>query len=402
MDATISRNPALPRKVLHCLIIIALISILVLQQHANIIFNKNDKINYNRNNSNILHKLYKKIVPVNQGLGYNIDDHIKANTSTNQGLIYNVTDYKKASTSTEKGLRYNITDVKTTTFANQRLRYHITDDNISVEAYNVSVSPDVSAPCMIMKNIQPHTHICTYQQSDDIYISRSILGGGAWEGNILRRIQREMKKDKHLGLIDLGANIGVYSLVVANMGHKVVAAEPSSKTIQLFAKSIRMGNLTEKITVLKYGISNKRDAGTLKLVGLNNQGSKAVQPKVQNCSSCETIKLIYMDDIVPFITFNKAIIKIDIEQHEYCAFQNISKLFDKVHIPYIFMEWLIVGERSMNSEKSRLISFLSEKGYIATYLDSALNDVPVSPNLHWTKWPGDITWVYKNTSQHQT
>ena len=71
-----------------------------------------------------------------------------------------------------------------------------------------------------------------------------------WEGGILKKQKKEKKKkafqsivlyDPHLGFIDIGANLGLYSLVAASMGHNVISIEPFDNNLRRFHKSISLG-----------------------------------------------------------------------------------------------------------------------------------------------------------------
>ncbi len=279
--------------------------------------------------------------------------------------------------------------------------------NSVIDVYDVSASPDLIANCTVMPSVKPTTHICCYNKSDDMCISKQLLSGQPWEINSLLMIQKEMRKDPEMGFIDIGANIGVFSLVVATMGHKVVAVEPLTKTIRLLAKSIRMGKLVDNVVLLKTGISDKRQMGALMINPTNRGASLLVRPeRCSQTNTCEHIKLIYMDDLLPFITFNKAILKMDIEQKEHCALQYASRLFNKIHIPYIIMEWKhIRGLYMAHFPKSqdhlkveRAIHFLFQRGYMVTVLNATNHAIPISPTLHWAFWPNDIVWKYEGTS----
>ncbi len=282
-----------------------------------------------------------------------------------------------------------------------------TKQNSIIDVYDVNTSPDINANCTVMATVEPTTYICCYNKSDDVYVSNDLLSGRPWEINSLLMIQKEMRKDPEMGFIDIGANIGVFSLVMATMGHKVVAAEPLTKTIRLLAKSVRMGKLKDNIVLLKTGISDKRQMGSLMINPTNRGASLLVRPeRCSQTNTCEHIKLIYMDDILPFISFNKAILKMDIEKHEHCALQYASRLFDKVHIPYIIMEWVLVRSLYMaNFPKSqdhlkveRAIHFLFQRGYIVTVLNATNHVIPISPTQHWATWPNELIWKYVGTS----
>ena len=53
-----------------------------------------------------------------------------------------------------------------------------------------------------------------------------------------------MYSDPELGFIDIGANIGLYSLVALAMGHTVLAVEPFQVKIPHLRKMNKKKNLT--------------------------------------------------------------------------------------------------------------------------------------------------------------
>lgn len=74
-----------------------------------------------------------------------------------------------------------------------------------------------------------------------------------------------------------------------------------------------------------------------------NIGASNLREKCKaNVLSCPTLQTIYVDDLLEFVTFNKAVLKMDIEGFETHAMQKASMLFKEKYIPYIFMEFLIV------------------------------------------------------------
>jgi hypothetical protein len=109
------------------------------------------------------------------------------------------------------------------------------------------------------------------------------------------------------------------------------------------------------------------------------------------------VQTILMDDIVPYVPFKKAIMKIDIEGQEHKAFVHCKALMDSIDFPYIFMEWQIV--RSFNDTgivedyylTEKLIDVLSEYGY--TPFDTlTFRRTPKLRRENWGKWPKDIIW----------
>ena len=57
-------------------------------------------------------------------------------------------------------------------------------------------------------------------------MSGTIRRVGIWEPHIVKDFQNILYSDPDLGFIDIGANIGLYSLVALAMGHTVLAVEP--------------------------------------------------------------------------------------------------------------------------------------------------------------------------------
>jgi len=88
--------------------------------------------------------------------------------------------------------------------------------------------------------------------------------------------------------------------------------------------------------------------GTFQLgVPADNQGGAYVQRESGDIARCDgdsrcpfNVTTIIMDDLVEVVTFRRAAMKIDIEGHERRAFYHADRLFDNVHVGYIFMEWI--------------------------------------------------------------
>lgn len=65
-------------------------------------------------------------------------------------------------------------------------------------------------------------------------------------------------------LLDIGANIGLYSIYAAKKGiNKVISIEPESQNYGLLNKNIYLNNLSQKITALNLGFSDHEGIETL-------------------------------------------------------------------------------------------------------------------------------------------
>ena len=62
--------------------------------------------------------------------------------------------------------------------------------------------------------------------------------------------------DQLMTVVDIGCNVGVYTLTAAVQGHPVVAVDPVVSNLRLLASSLRLANLTSRVTVLLNAITD--------------------------------------------------------------------------------------------------------------------------------------------------
>jgi FkbM family methyltransferase len=79
--------------------------------------------------------------------------------------------------------------------------------------------------------------------------------------------------DKESTLVDIGANIGLYSLYAAKKGHKVYAFEPESLNFSCLNMNISDNNLNDQIFAYPIAINDEEKLSTLNLSSMNFGGS---------------------------------------------------------------------------------------------------------------------------------
>ena len=125
----------------------------------------------------------------------------------------------------------------------------------------------------------------------------------------------------------------------------------------------------------------------------NIGGSSIVNSLQMGQGEIENVRAIYMDDLLEVISFQEAIIKIDIEGSEVQAFDHAENLFQKIKVHWIFMEWMQIRDMSNVHKKAktrmlRLIQFLCDHHFQPhEYVDE-----PVLKTSLWFLWPNDIIW----------
>lgn len=125
-------------------------------------------------------------------------------------------------------------------------------------------------------------------------------------------IENTVKRDSVA--IDIGANIGYYSLLLAQKCKRVWAFEPTDYTFGLLTKNIEYNKLQDKIIAEKVAISDKEQKLKLYHAYQNSGGNSVVPMAGCDSSSYEIVACTTLDKVIP----NQRIdfMKIDVEGHE--------------------------------------------------------------------------------------
>ena len=79
-------------------------------------------------------------------------------------------------------------------------------------------------------------NIYVYNQQD--MISRSLIETHLWEPTQMRKTEALLNSDKELHYLDFGCNLGVYTLLAAKMGRKVVAVDANIENLKRLRRSL--------------------------------------------------------------------------------------------------------------------------------------------------------------------
>lgn len=89
------------------------------------------------------------------------------------------------------------------------------------------------------------------------FISRSILKFNHWSWHLMQNVLEAVKPSPDCLFVDVGANIGAFSLVMAKLGFSVASFEPMPYNLELFRQSIIDNNLSRAITVHEVAVGDK-------------------------------------------------------------------------------------------------------------------------------------------------
>ena len=260
-----------------------------------------------------------------------------------------------------------------------------------------SLMPEDNSTCMFLEWLTPSLHICIHDPKIDHLISGSISQRKFWEPNTVKIFERILLANPYMGVIDIGSNIGQYTLLGAYRKRKVLSVEARLLHIHMLYRSLQLNNFLDRVTLVHNAISDSYATVTLGIDDVTNQGGasiKTVATKVsqrtKTVASNWTATTITMGDLVEYADFTQAVLKIDIEGFELEAFTCADPLFDKLDIPYILMEWSL-AKRPEELVK-RLLSWFNDRDYEAFRITELL----VLDFNDYKEWPWDIVLKHKS------
>jgi FkbM family methyltransferase len=198
----------------------------------------------------------------------------------------------------------------------------------------------------------------------DTCISDSLRAGILFEKFYLAFLSQFVSKDKNM--LDIGANIGIWSVVFSDFVNKIYAFEPQPEIYRCLVDNIAI-NQCSNVTVYNTALSDKKTTYYMNSTGYDtkeNFGAFAITPNGS--------LLIEADIGDSFNLSNIGFIKMDVEGHELEALNGLTELIQREK-PLLFIEIHKIHPKSEETFK-RVMSFgykkvikLSHCDYLFTY-----------------------------------
>lgn len=287
--------------------------------------------------------------------------------------------------------------------SNMKNRSHI---SANVHIIDLTIPVERKLPCVKTKTLLRNltTIICLHQRKKDRYISGAFHNSTSiWEENQVIRILELLIRHPHLHFIDLGANIGTYTIFAASLGRFVLAVDCFLPNIVRLTRAIQLNHLSDHV-VLVHNALFTRSGQLLRLsVDTTNIGGQGIllssnySRPYRLTSNLSTnnpyiVKTIIFDELLPILVargIRSALIKMDIEGSESFVIEGGSRLFDTLDIPFVQMEWKIV--RRYTDRANIILDFFQQRNYdpMTTACDLLKLD-------EYNLWPDEIYWLRRN------
>lgn len=193
-----------------------------------------------------------------------------------------------------------------------------------------------------------------YYLEDDKYVGQRIALG-KYEPYETELILRQVKKGDVV--IDVGANIGYYTILLADKigpSGKVYAFEPDSKNFEILEKNIEINKLSNVILV-KAALSSQK--GVKKLYkSAENYGDHRMFGKEKKREN-EEVKTVKLDDFLKNKEKKVDFLKIDTQGWEPAVFDGAKEIVEK-NKPIIFFEYSPKSYQAAKLDGDRMIYWL--------------------------------------------
>jgi len=192
-----------------------------------------------------------------------------------------------------------------------------------------------------------------------------------WEKESLNYFFNLIDKNKKVNIIDIGANVGLYSLYAKHLPNsQFYSYEPFKFTYNLLNDNIKLNNITN-IETYNIGLSDKKGKKILNVClsqdGLNTMGENPLRFNDIYPVEVETDTL---DNIFYNNNINVDYIKIDTEGYEYYILKGGEKTIKK-YKPIIQLEFNATNLQQCNITPKELHNYINELGY---KIDSLINE----------------------------
>ena len=239
--------------------------------------------------------------------------------------------------------------------------------------------------CVPLRNVK--SSICTYDPQTDL-VSRHIHEKKAWEPELVDSMTQILKAYPEMTFLDLGCNIGVYTIAAASVQTKCFCVDANHENLRLVSKSISLGHLENFVTLIWNALSDQKGEVTFKVVKGNVGASRIGDTDKYNMKIVKNISVnaIMLDNLLSLFRGKQVFMKIDLESYELNVLKGGLEFFKHVDVRIIQMELV---EKETFEE---VVDLLYSWGFLM-FRDPGAKNRLKRKDFRQASWPGDIYFI---------
>lgn len=229
-------------------------------------------------------------------------------------------------------------------------------------------------------------------------VSREIVRFGVHEKGITDYVFSTIKKGDFV--VDLGANIGYYTLIFAKLvgqEGQVVSFEPEISNFKILQKNIRK-NHYNNTKIENSAVSNKNEKTKLYLSKMGTGTHRLFEAPIIDNGVTQIVNVTTLDDYLKNngMMQNISLIKMDIEGSEFNALQGMETILKTSKELKIIMEYAPFALKEAQTDPKELIDYLDSFGFSFKYFEkNSLTPKDTNRDYLKTRAEGD-TGVWGN------
>lgn len=167
-----------------------------------------------------------------------------------------------------------------------------------------------------------HWHMCLYAPAEDRFVSGSIHATGGWETDMVTAMLRALRRHPNSTLLDIGGNVGYYTLAAAAAGFDVDVFEPVPANAAMIQQSVARNGFTN-VRLHTGALGDRHGEVGMGLSADANQGGVRHGAAVRSQTMLPSLPM----DSVRAPETRPLYIKIDIEGSECEALQGMTRFW---------------------------------------------------------------------------
>jgi len=172
--------------------------------------------------------------------------------------------------------------------------------------------------------------------------------------------------------VDVGANVGLYTIWCIEAGAEVIALEPSRIARERLVSNLRLNGYSAELVPAALGESE----GTLRLTTeLDNQNHLVLSPDSEQVES-EEVPVLTLDGLIGERTIDG--LKVDVEGAEILVLRGAQRLLAERRIRLIQLEWNESSLMLLEQSRMPIAELLSSYGYELFRADETGHLVPLT------------------------
>ena len=260
--------------------------------------------------------------------------------------------------------------------------------NFAIYDFDQSLYPYIH--CIPMHTFNGIVPICVQEHFNKHIIQHIKMSRN--KASVLEDFEQVLVNNPGYDVIDIGAKIGMYSLLSANQKRLVLAVEPMYINAKIFHQTVIL-NRMETLVTLVAGRPLSDNYRRMNLLAISNDSASWIKYSTNNVKpqyhndvvETQLSDTLMLDDLLNALTFRRAIMLLNVDGNEASVVKGGQKFFECLEIPYVFMEW----SSSFMNDKLFLFDFFSRRSY-TPYVYASDTEV-LTLNI-FDDWPLNIVW----------